>query len=159
MLMIRQPSSMIIMPGQKRSDERTPPSPNAIAFGGVLIMNGIPKEADIATRIAVEGEGISAVASGMSIITDAVLLIREARTAVNMHTRKSPNVGSNASNGTLRENARIMPEVSNNFPSVIPPEMRISVDQSMRFSESLSRIRVKNNKALAQIEIIAAEIP
>ncbi len=55
----------------------TPPSPKAMAFGGVLMMKGIPNDAVIAIRIGVDGSGMRSVASG-SIITEAVLLITAA---------------------------------------------------------------------------------
>ena len=50
----------MMIPGKNRSLNFTPPSPKTIAFGGVLMANGIPNEAAIATKIAVEGAVISA---------------------------------------------------------------------------------------------------
>ena len=58
--MSKQPAAIKMIPGKNKSLNFTPPSPKTIAFGGVLMANGIPKEAAIATRIAVEGRGISA---------------------------------------------------------------------------------------------------
>ena len=68
--------------------KRTPPRPNAMAFGGVLMTNGRPNEAATAISIGVVGEGMIAVASGINITAVAVLLIRAENVAAAKHRIK-----------------------------------------------------------------------
>ena len=125
------PKIINTIPGQKRSPNLRPPRPNAIAFGGVLIRNGTPKEAETATKMAVDGSGISAVASGISRTAVAVLLIRAESIALVRHKINRPIVGSMLENGTVAARSLTIADCSRSLPSVIPPAIRSRVDQSI----------------------------
>lgn len=62
-------------------------------LGGVEIIKGIPNEADIATKMAVDGAGMKAVASGINRITVAVLLIRAESVALMRHSKNKISTG------------------------------------------------------------------
>ena len=59
-----------------------------MAFWGVLITKGTPNDAEMAMRMAVEGCGMRAVASGISSTAVAVLLIRAASSELPNITEK-----------------------------------------------------------------------
>jgi hypothetical protein len=63
-------------PGTRRSRERKPFA-TAIALGGVLITNGTPSEAATATRMAVDGDGSTVAANGISKVAVAVVFCRK----------------------------------------------------------------------------------
>ena len=79
--------TIIKIPGQKRSPNLTPPWLNAILLGGVEIMKGMPKDAETAIRIVVDGEGSMTAAIGIRSITVAVLLIKADKVALTRHIR------------------------------------------------------------------------
>ena len=64
-----------------------------MAFGGVLIIKGTPNDADTAIKIAVDGEGIRVMASGINNTAVAVLLIRAASMALVKHNKNRLKMG------------------------------------------------------------------
>ena len=95
-----------------------------MAFGGVPITNGMPNDAEIATRMAVEGAGIIAVASGISRTTVAVLLINAESKAVAKQITKRLSVMFISENGTFAEISFTRPDCSKSLPSVMPPAIK-----------------------------------
>lgn len=154
-----QPRTISTSPGQNRSVNLNPPWPKAIAFGGVLMRNGTPKDAETAINIAVEGDGIRAVASGINNTAVAVLLIKAERNALARHNKNRLIVGSKSANGTFSARALTMAACSSNLPNVIPPAIRRSVDQSIRTRSFFESTPERNNAAADPRAITAAETP
>src|SRR5215204_3958006 len=103
-----------------------------MAFGGVLITNGIPRDAAIAIKIAVDGAGSRVAARGISIVTAAVLLISADSNALAKQRMNSLTTGGNSCQGTPAPATLITPDCSRRFPRAMPPAISTRVDQSIR---------------------------
>src|SRR5436190_5480116 len=139
------------MPGQNKSPNLTPPLPKTIAFGGVLIRKGTPKDADTAIKIAVEGTGIKTDASGMSKTAVAVLLINADSAALAKHNKNRLRIGLRSANGTTEARSLTSADCSRSRPTVMPPAINRSVDQSIFRRSSFVRMPDKNTKRLSQV--------
>ena len=122
-------------------------------------MKGIPKDAEIATSIAVEGSGMMADEMGINITTVAVLLINAEKRALKMQMIKRAAEGLSSENGKLSVNTAIVPDRSKSLPSVMPPAININVDQSILRRCSFPNMPVANIIAAAVIEVTDAGIP
>lgn len=120
---------------------------------------GMPNDADIAIKIAVEGDGIKALASGISNTAVAVLLIRAASNALVRHNKNRLKVGSKSAKGTLAATVLMRADCSKSLPRVIPPAINRRVDQSIFSSSFFPKIPDKKTTAADPRAITAAGIP
>src|SRR5687767_4952051 len=130
-----------------------------MALGGVLITNGIPREAAIAIKTAVEGAGSMLAARGISMVTAAVLLINAEIRALAKQRMNSLRTGDTSCQGIPAPATLTIPDCSRRFPRAIPPAISMRVDQSIRPRSSRFRRPEPNRTAVEVKATIADDVP